>query len=427
MATFTKKAVDVFAPTEAGGAPRKVVNGEVQTWGAEVEEKLVDNPVSTDGEEWQEIEYSTGKLLNSTQVDLPILVLATGQSNMLGVGTTGGDRSTKNKSVYVWEQIPGTGQTTGWKNAGPNSPDWPFITTGNNHAYHFCDMLQRKTGRTVLLVMHAAGGQPIAEWLPSGGGVPGATGHMYSTLNAALVAARAEPIPGRLDGATLTSLGVERADILLWHQGEADADYRGTTGAQWKARFRSVVSTLRDPSSGGSGADPFIKDSAPVLVGELFRGGTSGGNPTDDRNVQIWELDKEEALVAAVSSEGLKADDDLHFNGSERPEFARRHIERLGVFPKLVPVEVSSTRLDVAGRLVLLTGSVTVNASTVATVNLPVTMANSSYVPKVSLATSGASSTYVAKIESRTPASFNINNPTATNMMLLWEVLGLRT
>ena len=37
MSTFTKVALDIFAPVMANGAPRKVNNVDVQVWGAELE------------------------------------------------------------------------------------------------------------------------------------------------------------------------------------------------------------------------------------------------------------------------------------------------------------------------------------------------------------------------------------------------------
>ncbi|MFC6487375.1 hypothetical protein [Nitratireductor sp. GCM10026969] len=40
MTVFTKPAVDVFAPTDAAGVPRSVVNGETQVWGTEVERAI---------------------------------------------------------------------------------------------------------------------------------------------------------------------------------------------------------------------------------------------------------------------------------------------------------------------------------------------------------------------------------------------------
>lgn len=350
----------------------------------------------------------------------PILVFATGQSNMLGHSVTSGDRRTINGQVWVWEQIPGAGQTVGWKLAGPDSPDWPFVSTGNNLAYHFCDILQRATGRPVYLVMHAAGGQPIAEWLPSGGGVAGATGHMFSTCNAALTAARTATLP---TGGTLASWGVSRADYMLWHQGEADADYRGTTGAQWIQRFRSMVATMRDPASGGSSADPFIGTHAPVLVGELLHGGTSDGQPTDDRNAEIARLDREEPLIAAVSSRGLASVDNLHFTGAALQEFGWRYFSRLGVFPKRVPDESSVDAVRIAGRLMRLRGLTgSIAAGTDHTVTLPVAMANAGYVPALTLLNHGASTPYPPILGTRTMTSFVIRNTGGQNMTVAWSI-----
>lgn len=351
----------------------------------------------------------------------PILVVATGQSNMLGgSGATSGDRRTLNGNVFVWEQIPGAGQTTGWKCAGPDSPDWPWMTTGNSLAYHFCDMLQRATGRPVCLVMHAAGGQPIAEWLPGGGGVSGATGHMYSTLNAAMIAARAATLP---TGGTLDSWGVSRGDYLLWHQGEADADYTGTTGAQWIARLRSVIATLRNPAGGGSSADPFIQSNAPVLVGELLHGGTSGGNATDDRNSEIARLDREEPLVAAVSSWNLASLDNLHFTGSSLQEFGWRYFQRLGVFPKRVPDEVSADQTRIAGRVVTLRGAgVAISAGGTATVTLPIAMADAGYVPTLTLTAHGSSTPYPPLLGARTATTFVIRNTGGQSMTVSWSI-----
>ncbi|WP_421930125.1 hypothetical protein [Nitratireductor rhodophyticola] len=40
MTVFTKRGVDIFAPTDAAGNLRKVINGEVQVWSAEVERAI---------------------------------------------------------------------------------------------------------------------------------------------------------------------------------------------------------------------------------------------------------------------------------------------------------------------------------------------------------------------------------------------------
>lgn len=377
------------------------------------------------------VNFSTGKLLNSTQVDLPIVVLATGQSNMLGHTTTGGDRTTKNNSVYVLEVIPDVGQTTGWKRAGPDSPDWPFLPTGNSLAYQFCDRLQRKTGRTVLMIMVAAGGQPIAEWLPGGGGAVGATGTMFSQINAALILARSLPVPGRTDGLTLTGTGRIRADYMLWHQGEADANYQPAPGAgtkaAYKARFRTMINTMRDPASGGSGADPFLWTQTPVIMGELLWGGMSGPNPTDDRNDALAELERENPLFALASSRSLPSLDNLHIAGSGLVEFGDRYFDKMGLIPRILPKRESINIIDLGGGAVLQWGTATVNTGGSTVVTLAVNMLDTNYVPTLTLVTSGTSTPSSLRSHTFAVSQFQIENNTGSNQTVRWQVIGMKS
>lgn len=395
------------AATDTGAATALLIGGRVY-------ESAPDGPfTSADGRHWSPVaESSNGR---------PLLVLATGQSNMLGMsGTTGGERRTINGSVYAWEQIPGDGQTAGWKVAGPDSPDWPWGTTGNSLAYHFCDMLQRATGRPVYLVMHAAGGQQIAEWMPGGGGVSGASGHMFTSLNAALVGARASTLP---TGGTLASWGISQADVLLWHQGEADADYTGTTGVQWFSRFRSVINTMR--TAAGTSAAPMVKPGAPVLVGELLIGGTSGGNATDSRNAEIARLDRDEPLVASVSSADLRSDDNLHFIGADLQEFARRYLDRLAVFPKHIPRAASVDLIHMGGGVLLARGnSIAIAAGATVTVTLPVQMADAYYITTVVV--TGGTPTVPIRVTARTVTSFDVTYGGTGNITVSWQVIGAR-
>lgn len=395
------------AATDTGLAPYILVGGRLYSYDPS-------GPfISADGRHWLPSSPDNS-------ASRPILVLATGQSNMLGMsGATSGERRTINGSVFCWEQIPGVGQTVGWKCAGPDSPDWPWGTTGNSLSYHFCDMLQRVTGRPVYLVMHAAGGQPIAEWMPGGGGVSGATGAMFTTLNAAFQAALDGPLPG---GSTLRGWGVQRADYLLWHQGEADADYTGTTGLQWIQRFRTVLNTLR--TGAGTSADPMLQVSAPVLVGELLWGGTSGSNATDSRNAEIARLDREEPLVAAVTSRSLGSLDNLHFTGGALQEFGWRYFQRLGVFPKLAPDEsLGADAIRIAGRVVTLRGAgVAVAAGGTTTVTLPMAMANAGYIPTLTLTAHGSSTPYPPLLGARTATTFIIRNTGGQSMTVAWSI-----
>lgn len=432
MAVFTKLAVDIFAPEDGGGNARTVSNEECQVWGTEVEDQLggaTDEILAN----LDELNYSTGKLKNSTIVDLPIVVLATGQSNMLGHSVDGGDRTTKNNSVYVLETVPNVDPptTTGWKRAGPGSPDWPWLPTGNSLAYQFCDRLQRKTGRTVLMIMVATGGQPIAEWLPGGGGAAGATGIMYSQINAAMVLARSLPVPGRTDGLTLNGTGRVRADIVLWHQGEADANYQPAPGAgskgAYKSRFRSVFSTLRDPASGGSSADPMVWSHAPVIAGELLWGGTSGPNTTDDRNDALTELSREEPLVTLASSRNLPSLDNLHITGSGLPVFGDRYFDCMGNFPKVLAARETVNTIDMGGGLVLMWGSAPVNTGGSTVVTMTKTMLDANYVPTLTLVTAGSTTPPCLRCHTFTTSQFSIENQTGNNQVVRWQVIGMKS
>lgn len=350
------------------------------------------------------------------KLDLPIVVVLVGQSNALGgSGTTGGSGSYKNPNVFVWEQIVGPQTTTtGWKACGPNGPDWPFINAGNNLGYHFCDLEQRATGRTVLLIQAAQGGAPISEFKPGGG--------IFALLNASMAAARAAAVPGRSDGATLNSLGITGADYLLIHQGEANADYTGR-GAGWRNEVRSVIASYKSATYG------FVKPGAPVLIGELLHGGTSGGNPTDDRNADIEILNNSEPLIASVSSRDLQSDDNLHFTGEALVEFARRFHKRLGVFPKTT-ISFDTTDPNVvrlANDVVMIRGNgVAVNAGATVTVTLPVTMANTGYVPSLTLTASGSSTPYALRLANRTATSFDIVNSGGVNQTVSWSIIDRR-
>lgn len=417
-AVHNPKKAEIRALMNEFEAPTMAANGvpAFETW---AQASIVTIPVTAkyiivNGRLYRRLTSGTGEFTTAgginwapvyvlSELNLPILIIATGQSNMLGgSGASTGERATINGNVYMWEQFPGAGQTTGWKAAGPASTDWPFMTTGNHLAYHFADMLQRETGRTVLVVHHSVGGTPIAEWMPSGGGVSGATGTMWSALNSIMTAIRTTAIPGRSDGATLASLGVTEADMLLWHQGEADADYkiatdtRAATQAQYLQRFRSIISAMRDPAGSSVSADPMLKKAAPVLVGELLIGGTSSGSPTDDRNIALRKLGAEEALVTCVPSAGLLSTDNLHFNGRDLVEFARRYFHALGNFPKqagpMLSTSGSWSVLTQPGGVVTLTQTITLLAGVTTAYTFPVTFENANYPVSISHQQGGSSS-----------------------------------
>lgn len=370
------------------------------------------------------LDYLISDTLNSMRVDFPIFLLFWGQSNTTGHSFSSGDRSTKNKMVYLLETNPvDPGQTVGWKCAGPDSNDWPYIKTGNSYPYHICDLVQRRTGRPVVGVIVAAGGQPICKFLPTNSVSGLDCGSMWNVLVANMALARTYALPFRQDLKSMADLGCNQVDGVFGWQGEADADYRGTTGAEWKARLLMFDGLLRNGIPGS--VPPILKKNAPFLISELIHGGKSGPNTTDDRNVEIAQLDREQVFIASWSADGLSAPDGLHAEGASLVESARRAVDRLGIFPKLVPIERSDDVTEIGGRIVHMKGEILVNAGSTHTISLQKTMCDDRYIPSLTLLMSGASVTTGVKVENRTSTSFDIYNPTAVNMILGWQILGI--
>ena len=229
---------------------------------------------------------------------LPILILVTGQSNSLNSttpGVTGDGDVQDHPNIWTYEHFPDVDQTQGWKFGFKTSPDYPIDPgVGNAFDYHVAKHLEKTTGRPVLIAKQSAGGQGVAEWLPSGGGIPGATGSMFSSVSAMFEAAIAAPLPFRRDNKSLIDLGISTADYMLWHQGEADADYRPNPArngeGEYIETFKSVLSVFLNPSINGSSAAPKINENTQIVVGELLIGGNSPGNPTDDRNTDLERI-----------------------------------------------------------------------------------------------------------------------------------------
>lgn len=270
----------------------------------------------------------------------PLVVVATGQSNMLGHGPAMvGDRSTE-PGVFVLVYDFTTPANSYWLEGGPDSPDWPFTVSGNGNAgiaYSFCKSLRREQGRDVYLVMSAAGGQPIAEWLPGGGGVPGATGAQWAVLMNKCVWAKTN---GPL-AVSKSFAGLSFADYFLFHQGEADADYQGGTDATWLARFETFITNCRTPQPSFDN-HYLLRPDTPVMVGELLNGGTNGGSSgvgsaTDSRNSAIRQYETgRDPYIINVRSSNYRAADNLHFLARDLEDFGlRRYFNAAKRVPKI--------------------------------------------------------------------------------------------
>ena len=106
MSVFTKLAASIFAPQDAGGTPRGVVNGEVQTWGTELE-RVIDAAVA-----------AGNFLLYETKAALDADLAHDANTAALVVGD-----STSNDGLYVKSGASGAGS---WSRVG-DVPGYSFI------------------------------------------------------------------------------------------------------------------------------------------------------------------------------------------------------------------------------------------------------------------------------------------------------------
>lgn len=213
------------------------------------------------------------------------VVVAAGQSNMVGAGT-GGDLTTS-PDVMVYN--PATGQIEAWQYPNPR----------NNLYIPFANDIAQSLGRPVLVIQGAVSGSRIDSWLDSGSGVN------WDTLDATVRAA-------------LAQVGQDHVDSFLWLQGESDYPLATTTYA---ALMTAFIAQLR-------GAD-WAGDAMAVLVGELSR---EGVNSTQNQALQMLEQSMSgDNLLRFVSSVGLNAFDSVgvHFDGESLVEFGHRFFASL--------------------------------------------------------------------------------------------------
>lgn len=267
----------------------------------------------------------------------PIVIVGTGQSNMLGhthydIDWTIGDRSTE-PGVYILVYRGVNGADSFWLEGGPDHPDFPLAVNGYANggiSYSFARTIRRLYNRPVYLIVQAAGGQPINEWLPNGNG-KAPFGVQYRSLMQKCLWAFNSP--------ELSSKTLFLADYFLWHQGEADATFNyNTTGAQWLVRFEAIIKMLRNPNPSYSNLK-VIGYGTPVLVGELFIGGKYVNNSSsDDRNVEIRKYQTgRDPYIINVPSSGLRSLDNLHFVARDLEDFGgRRYYEASLKVPKVI-------------------------------------------------------------------------------------------
>jgi hypothetical protein len=148
------------------------------------------------------------------------IVLATGQSNMIGLNGFGGPAmNSTDPRITVWNnENPIVDDGTAWISS-PAAGNKPWAPDGsNNLSLWFCQRLAQELQDDVRLILVARGGNAISHWHP-------ASGEVYARILSVYAAT-----------------GLDRpADILLWHQGESDA---ASDEATYKAAWLNVMAGL---------------------------------------------------------------------------------------------------------------------------------------------------------------------------------------
>lgn len=172
---------------------------------------------------------------------------------------------------------------------------------GYNPAVKFAELMHRRSGRKILLVVNARGGSAIGHWMP---------GDKHNFHNEAVRRTRQAMAYGKLKG-------------IAWHQGETDIqkhtrDYVG--------KFNAMIRALRDSLGQGN---------VPVVVGQV---GQWNWAPSSDIAVfndsVIPAITEKVGACRYVTSDGLTRrykdnERDPHFGRKSQIELGRRYADAM--------------------------------------------------------------------------------------------------
>lgn len=158
----------------------------------------------------------------------PIVIVATGQSNISEVGDLNWTPP-DNLRVWNWAGVDETTVGTAFV-----ASDASTIGCGRSYA---AEMARENPGAMIYLINIGRGAQPIAQWM-AGASTP----DMYSAVKKNVEAA-------------LAVLGVDRVNRILWWQGESDSMNGSTT---YVADFETVMARLY--------AETWVPISTPVII-----------------------------------------------------------------------------------------------------------------------------------------------------------------
>lgn len=230
---------------------------------------------------------------------MTIKVFASGQSNMLGIGTGGPGLSEVSSSVRVWNNVNPLGSLgTAFVTASAAQAAGTFqYTDRNNLAVWFCDKLARTQYESVDLTMVARGGSSITLWEPD------AAIGLYDRC---------------VDVWTLT--GQAPADVFLWHQGESDLTMDPVAYA---AAFEQL---LLDLAAGG-----VIDENTLILMGGIAQ--EEAQTVTFNSDVLVGLVDRSGRGFA--HSYGLVTSDaGTHFDGPSLYAFGAHRYHSAYVFAR---------------------------------------------------------------------------------------------
>jgi len=206
-------------------------------------------------------------------------------------------------------------------------PQYPIVGLATTFAESYADAGCLQPNRSVLIVMGAAGGTSVH----GGWEVHGAAGLLDDSINGVKDALTMGPNP---------KSNVVKG--LLWHQGEADAEYlfQAVPYTAYYPKMLAIIDYLRSDSSVGAGI-PTVSESTPFINGGLVPEWWNRSNPYDIQRLAIESFIESLPTLRnytwTASSHGLEADygphpftdqfEHIHFAAESERELGRRFFQ----------------------------------------------------------------------------------------------------
>lgn len=232
-ATSLVQVSGTSTPGDTGSGRQFVESTDVNT--AFVAANPLTSFIDANGRGFREINPNTGAKV------VPYVLVIAGQSN--AQGAYAGGPNPASPMVKTWN-----GATGAWGGSDYTAAPWTLASPNgnlgkNNYALAAAHRIAEETRCPVYVIMDAAGGRPISDWVGAG-----TSSVRYAALKAKVEAALATP--------ELSLSGVTLIDALIWAQGEEDC----TTASfsSYYANLATLDAQLR--------AETWMGEFTPVLV-----------------------------------------------------------------------------------------------------------------------------------------------------------------